>query len=144
MIEAARKYDRRVQVGLNNRSINNVREAIKFLHEGGIGDIYLARGICYKARDSFGMANDSTAPDTFHYDRWLGPATYRPYNEKRSHYNFHWYWDTGNGDIGNTGPHQFDIARWGLNKMNILFLFILLVEYMVFEKIRILKKRRVF
>src|SRR5215210_1808677 len=116
MIEAARKYDRRVQVGLNNRSILNVREAVKFLHDGGIGDVYLARGICYKARDSFGMAKDSTPPETFHYDRWLGPAMYRPYNEKRSHYNFHWYWDTGNGDIGNTGPHQFDIARWGLNK----------------------------
>lgn len=116
MIEAARKYDRRVQVGLNNRSINNVREAIKFLHDGGIGEVYLARGICYKARDSFGIAKDSTPPQGFHYDRWLGPAMYRPYNEKRSHYNFHWYWDTGNGDIGNTGPHQFDIARWGLNK----------------------------
>jgi predicted dehydrogenase len=62
------------------------------------------------------MAKDSTPPEAFHYDRWLGPAMYRPYNEKRSHYNFHWYWDTGNGDIGNTGPHQFDIARWGLNK----------------------------
>lgn len=116
MIEAARKYNRRVQVGLNNRSIDNVREAIKFLHDGGIGDVYMARGICFKARDSFGMAKDSAPPAGFHYDRWLGPATYRPYNEKRSHYNFHWYWDTGNGDIGNTGPHQFDIARWGLNK----------------------------
>ena len=55
-------------------------------------------------------------PATFHYDRWLGPAPYRQYNEKRSHYNWHWFWDTGNGDTGNQGPHQFDIARWGLNK----------------------------
>ncbi|MEP7257716.1 MAG: Gfo/Idh/MocA family oxidoreductase [Flavitalea sp.] len=116
MIEAARKYDRRVQVGLNNRSIDNVRDAIKLLHEGGIGDVYMARGLCFKARDSFGMSANSAPPAGFHYDRWLGPATYRPYNEKRSHYNWHWYWDTGNGDIGNTGPHQFDIARWGLNK----------------------------
>lgn len=116
MIEAARKYNRIVQVGLNNRSNAGVREAMKFLHEGGIGEVYMARGICYKGRDSFGMAKDSTPPATFHYDRWLGPAPYRPYNEKRSHYNFHWYWDTGNGDIGNTGPHQFDLARWGLNK----------------------------
>jgi predicted dehydrogenase len=116
IIEAARKYDRRVQVGLNNRSIPSVREAIKFLHNGGIGEVYMARGLCYKARDSFGMAKDSPPPEGFHYDRWLGPATYRPYNEKRSHYNWHWYWDTGNGDIGNTGPHQYDIARWGLNK----------------------------
>jgi len=116
MIEAAQQYKRRMQVGLNNRSITNVREAIKFLHDGGIGEVYMARGICYKARDSFGIAKDSAPPATFHYDRWLGPAPYRPYNEKKSHYNFHWYWDTGNGDIGNTGPHQFDIARWGLNK----------------------------
>jgi predicted dehydrogenase len=116
MIEAARKYDRRVQVGLNNRSLAGVREAIRFLRQGGIGDVYMARGICYKSRDSYGISKDSTPPATFHYDQWLGPAPARPYNEKRSHYNFHWYWDTGNGDIGNTGPHQFDIARWGLNK----------------------------
>ena len=116
MIEAARKYGLRVQVGLNNRSSSNVREAIRFLHEGGIGELYLARALCFKARDSYGMARDSQPPATFHYDRWLGPAPYRPYNEKRSHYNWHWYWDTGNGDTGNTGPHQLDLARWGLNK----------------------------
>jgi predicted dehydrogenase len=62
------------------------------------------------------MAKDSTPPATFHYDRWLGPAPMRPYNEKRSHYNWHWYWDTGNGDTGNTGPHTLDLARWGMNK----------------------------
>jgi len=116
MIEAARKYNKRVQVGFQNRSITNVMEAMKFLHDGGIGKIYMARGLCIKPRDSFGIAKDSTPPDGFHYDRWLGPATWRPYNEKRSHYNWHWFWDTGNGDTGNQGPHQFDIARWGLNK----------------------------
>lgn len=116
MIEAARKYNLRVQVGLNNRSSINVMEAIKFLHDGGIGELYMARALCFKARDSYGMAKDSVPPATFHYDRWLGPAPYRPYNEKRSHYNWHWYWDTGNGDTGNTGPHQLDVARWGLNK----------------------------
>lgn len=116
MVEAARKYNRRVQVGLNNRSNSGVIEAIKFLHDGGIGDVYMARGICYKSRDSYGIAKDSTPPETLHYDRWLGPAQYQPYNEKRTHYNFHWYWNTGNGDIGNTGPHQLDLARWGLNK----------------------------
>lgn len=116
MVEAARKYNRRVQVGFQNRSINNVMEAMKFLHEGGIGEVYMARGLCYKPRDSFGIAKDSIPPATLHYDRWLGPAPYRPYNEKRGHYNWHWFWDTGNGDTGNQGPHQFDIARWGLNK----------------------------
>ncbi len=116
MIEAARKYDKRMQVGLGNRSTANVMDAIKFLHDGGIGDVYMARGMCIKPRDSFGIANDSKPPASLHYDRWLGPATWRSYNEKRSHYNWHWFWDTGNGDTGNQGPHQFDIARWGLNK----------------------------
>lgn len=116
MIEAARKYNVRVQIGFQNRSIANVMEAIKFLHEGGIGDVYMAKGTCYKPRDSFGIAEDSLPPDGLHYDTWLGPAHWRAYNEKRGHYNWHWHWNTGNGDTGNQGPHQFDIARWGLNK----------------------------
>jgi len=116
MVEAARKYNRRVQVGLNNRSSVNVREAIKFIHDGGIGDIYMARGLCYKARDSYGTAVEGEVPAGFHYERWRGPAPMIPYSERRTHYVWHWYWDTGNGDTGNTGPHQLDIARWGLNK----------------------------
>ncbi|MEX2512794.1 MAG: Gfo/Idh/MocA family oxidoreductase [Cyclobacteriaceae bacterium] len=116
MIEAARKYDRIVQVGFQNRSIQNVMEAMKFLHDGNIGEVYMARGLCYKPRNSFGIAKDSTPPDHLHYDLWLGPAPYRAYNEKKGHYNWHWHWDTGNGDTGNQGPHQFDVARWGLNK----------------------------
>jgi predicted dehydrogenase len=116
MIEASRKYNVRVQVGFQSRSGNNMGEVLKFLHDGGIGEVYMARGLCYKLRDSYGIAKDSTPPASFHYDRWLGPAPYRPYNVKRSHYCWHWYWDTGNGDTGNQGPHQFDIARWGLNK----------------------------
>jgi predicted dehydrogenase len=116
MVEAARKYNLRVQVGLNNRSSKNVIEAMKFLHNGGIGDVFMARALCFKARDSYGIAKDSQPPATFHYDLWLGPAPYRPYNVKRSHYCWHWYWDTGNGDTGNTGPHQLDLARWGMNK----------------------------
>ena len=116
MIEASRKYNKRIQVGFQNRSIPNVMEAMKFLHDGGIGNVHMARGLCIKPRDSFGIAKDSTPPASLHYDRWLGPAPYRAYNEKRGHYNWHWFWDTGNGDTGNQGPHQFDVARWGLNK----------------------------
>ncbi len=116
MVEAAKKYNKRVQVGFQNRSIANVIAAMKFLHEGGIGDVYMARGLCIKPRASFGIANDSTPPATLHYDQWIGPAAYQPYNEKKTHYNWHWFWNTGNGDTGNQGPHQFDIARWGLNK----------------------------
>ena len=116
MIEAAKKYNVRLQVGFQNRSGKILNEAIKFLHDGGIGDIYMARGLCLKPRDSFGIAKDSNPPATLHYDEWLGPADYRPYNEMRSHYNWHWFWDTGNGDTGNQGPHEFDVARWGMMK----------------------------
>ncbi|HUV00793.1 MAG TPA: Gfo/Idh/MocA family oxidoreductase [Bacteroidales bacterium] len=116
MVEAARKYKVRVQTGCQNRSIDSVVEAMKFLHDGGIGEVFMAKGLCYKPRDSFGIAPDGAPPASLHYDMWLGPAPLRPYNEKRVHYNWHWFWDTGNGDTGNQGPHQFDIARWGLNK----------------------------
>jgi len=116
MIEASRKYNVRVQVGFQNRSGYNLNEAIKFIHDGGIGDVYMARGLCIKPRDSFGIARDSTPPETLHYDMWLGPAPWRRYNEKRAHYNWHWFWDTGNGDTGNQGPHEFDVARWGMSK----------------------------
>ncbi len=116
MIEAARKYNRIVQVGFQNRSINNVRHAMQLLRDGIIGDVYMARGLCFKPRDSFGIAKDSEAPAGFHHDLWLGPAAWRPFNEKKAHYNWHWHWDTGNGDNGNQGPHQYDIARWGLGK----------------------------
>jgi predicted dehydrogenase len=116
MIEAARRYNVRVQVGFQGRSYQNIINAIKFLHDGGIGDVYMARGLCFKPHDSFGIAKDSEPPVTLHYDTWLGPAPYRRYNEKRLHYNWHWHWDTGNGDSGNQGVHEFDIARWGLNK----------------------------
>ncbi|MFK7923970.1 MAG: Gfo/Idh/MocA family oxidoreductase [Bacteroidia bacterium] len=116
MIEAARKYNRIVQVGFQNRSKSNVMQAMAFLHAGGIGEVYMAKGMCYKPRDSFGISTDSAPPATLNYDMWLGPASYRAYNEKRGHYNWHWHWATGNGDTGNQGPHQFDVARWGLNK----------------------------
>ena len=116
MIEAARKYNRIVQVGFQNRSISNVRKAMQALHNGVIGEVYMAKGLCYKPRGSFGSSENSAPPAGLHYDMWLGPAKWRPYNEKRGHYNWHWHWNTGNGDTGNQGPHQFDIARWGINK----------------------------
>lgn len=116
MIEAARKYNRIVQVGFQNRSIGNIRQAMQALKDGIIGDVYLAKGLCYKPRGSFGRSENSAPPKGLHYDMWLGPAKWRPYNEKRGHYNWHWHWNTGNGDTGNQGPHQFDIARWGLGK----------------------------
>ncbi len=116
MVEAARKYNVRVQVGHQSRSSDEIIEAIKFIKDGGIGDVFMARGTCIKPRDSFGISPDSEPPATLHYDQWLGPVEWRPYNEKKGTYNWHWFWATGNGDTGNQGPHQFDIARWGLQK----------------------------
>ena len=116
MVEAARRYDRIVSAGMQNRSIRGVIEAMKFLHEGGIGDVYMARALCFKPRDSIGFKQDAPVPEGVHYDLWLGPAPWRPFNPNRFHYNWHWFWDYGMPDIGNQGPHQMDIARWGLNK----------------------------
>jgi predicted dehydrogenase len=116
MVEAASKYNRIVAVGFQSRSHPNVQQAMKFLHEGGLGDIYMAKGLCYKPRHSFGIAPNGPVPEGVHYDLWLGPAAYQPFNEKRFHYNWHWHWNTGNGDIGNQGVHEMDIARWGLGK----------------------------
>jgi predicted dehydrogenase len=139
MVEAAGRYNKIVQVGTMNRSRPAVRQAIKFLHDGGIGKVYMARGLCFKPRPPIGKYPDGPVPagekyaltvtstnyeptwdqqylSKVDYDLWLGPAPKRPFNRNRFHYNWHWHWDYGNGDTGNQGPHQFDIARWGLRK----------------------------
>jgi len=116
MIEAARRYNRVVQCGMQNRSISAVRKAIEYLHSGELGDIYMAKGLCFKPRDSIGRKADGPVPEGLHYDLWLGPAQWRPFNPNYVHYNWHWFWDFGCADIGNQGPHQMDIARWGMNK----------------------------
>ncbi len=139
MVEAAARYNKVVQVGTMNRSRPAVRQAIKFLQDGGIGKVYMARGLCFKPRPAIGKYPDGPMdpgekytltvaggrPEPTYdanylakvdYDLWLGPAPKRPFNRNRFHYNWHWHWDYGNGDTGNQGPHQFDIARWGLNK----------------------------
>lgn len=116
-VEAARKYNRIVQHGTQGRSAGDVQAAIKMLREGVIGDVYMARALCFKNRNSIGFAEDEPqAPANVHYDMWLGPAPVRPFNKNRFHYEWHWNWDYGNGDIGNQGVHQMDIARWGLGK----------------------------
>ena len=139
MVEATARYNRLVQVGTMNRSRPAVRQAIQFVHESGLGKVYMARGLCFKPRPAIGKYPDgpmapgekyaltvtsTTYEPTYDeaylskvaYDLWLGPAPKRPFNRNRFHYNWHWHWDYGNGDSGNQGPHQFDIARWGLKK----------------------------
>jgi predicted dehydrogenase len=119
VVEAARKYNRIVQTGTQSRSNPGMREAISFLHQGGIGEVKLARGLCYKPRGSIGPKGNYDIPASIDYDIWSGPAQIKPLTRKNLHYDWHWMWDYGNGDLGNQGIHQMDIARWGLNEMNL-------------------------
>jgi len=116
MVEAARKYNRMVQVGSQSRSMPHKQKAIQLLRDGTIGKLYGARGLCFKGRESIGRKPDlQTPPPGIDWDKFLGPAPLRPFNENRFAYNWHWFWDTGNGDIGNQGVHEMDVARWGMN-----------------------------
>ena len=107
------KYNRIVQHGTNSRS-GIAREAVQKMREGLLGDVYMARGLCFKWRDTIGHAPVTPVPPGVHYDLWLGPAPEHAFTKNRFHYNWHWFWDYGNGDIGNQGIHQMDVARWGL------------------------------
>ena len=84
------------------------------MREGLIGDVYMARGLCYKWRDTIGHTPVEPVPAGVHYDLWLGRRPNTPFTRNRFHYNWHWFWDYGNGDLGNQGIHEVDIARWGL------------------------------
>ena len=91
-----------------------LREAVERMRAGELGKIYMARGLCYKRRDTIGRTPEEPVPPGVDYDLWLGPAPKRPFTKNRFHYNWHWFWDSGNGDIGNQGVHEMDMARWGL------------------------------
>ncbi|MCP5111638.1 MAG: Gfo/Idh/MocA family oxidoreductase [bacterium] len=114
IVAAARKYNRIVQHGSQSRSSVALQEGVQKMRDGLIGDVYMARGLCYKWRDTIGRANEEPVPNGVNYDLWLGPAPKRAFTRNRFHYNWHWQWDYGNGDLGNQGIHQMDIARWGL------------------------------
>jgi len=114
LVAAAQKYNRIVQHGTNSRSGVAIREAMDKMREGLIGDVYMARGLCFKWRDTIGHTPEEPVPAGVHYDLWTGPAPLHAFTKNRFHYNWHWNWDYGNGDIGNQGIHEMDVARWGL------------------------------
>jgi predicted dehydrogenase len=116
MVAAARKYNRMVQVGSQSRSIGHKMRAMQLLREGVIGQVYYARGLCYRRRFSIGHTPDEPVPAGLDWDRFLGPAQYKPYSKNKFAYTWHWFWDTGNGDIGNQGIHEMDVALWGLGR----------------------------
>ena len=115
MIDVARDTQRMLQIGSQHRSSPFKIRAMEALQGGLIGDIYQAKGLCYKRRKSIGTAPDMPTPAGLNWDMFLGPAPLRPYNELRFAYNWHWFWDTGNGDIGNQGVHELGIARWAMS-----------------------------
>ena len=116
MVAAARKYGRMVQVGSQSRTIAHKVRAIQLLRDGVIGQVYHARGLCYRRRFSIGHTPEEAVPLGLDWERFLGPAQLRPYTKNRFAYNWHWFWDTGNGDIGNQGIHEMDICLWGLGR----------------------------
>ncbi len=118
MVEAARKYQRIVQTGTQCRSSRQgIAAGVEWVRAGNLGKILAARGLCYKRRDTIGKVDGpQPVPASIDYDLWCGPAPKEPLMRKRLHYDWHWVWPTGNGDLGNQGIHQVDIARWFLGE----------------------------
>ncbi len=114
MIEAAKKYDRIVQHGVQLRSSEALREAVQMLRDGVIGDVYMARGLVFRWRPSIGRKGEEPVPANLNYDIWTGPAAMEPFSRRIVHYNWHWTWNYGNGDLGNQGIHETDMCMWGL------------------------------
>lgn len=114
MIEAAYKYNRIVQHGVQLRSSVAIREAIEHLKNGLIGRVYMSRGLVYRWRPNIGNKGISQKPTGLDYDLWCGPAPMVPFTKNLVHYNWHWHWNYGNGDVGNQGIHQTDLCMWGL------------------------------
>lgn len=120
-VEAARKYGRIVQCGTQSRSSRvGIAAAVEWVRAGNLGRIKVSRGLCYKRRGSIGKVDGpQPVPPEIDYDLWCGPAEKLPLMRKRLHYDWHWVWNTGNGDLGNQGIHEMDVARWFLGVMEL-------------------------
>jgi predicted dehydrogenase len=117
MVAAARRYGRMVQVGTQNRSSTLLRQTFDYLHSGQLGYIRYAHALVYRARDGIGKVSAPTPlPTTVDYDLWCGPAPKTPLMRKQLHYEWHWFWATGNGEMGNNGVHVIDLCRWALGQ----------------------------
>src|SRR5438874_2615068 len=103
LVKAAARYNRMVQHGTQIRSATAIREGIQKVHDGYLGEAYMARGICFKWRDTIGRAKEEAVPEGVHYDLWTGPAPARPFTKNRFHYNWHWNYTFGNGFFGSKG-----------------------------------------
>ncbi|MDM8006325.1 MAG: Gfo/Idh/MocA family oxidoreductase [Phycisphaerae bacterium] len=119
-VETARKHNRIVQHGTQSRSDMKWAKVVAAIASGKLGKLLISRALCYKSggghntRGDLGFKPYTEPPKELDFDLWLGPARKQPYHENIVHYRWHWFWDFGNGDLGNQGVHQMDIARWGI------------------------------
>ena len=124
LVEAVRKYDKIVMHGTQSRSDRRWLRDINLMHEGVIGEMYMAKGYTYKNGNRYAIGHGKPAkpPRHLNWDLWQGPADEKDYLEKENgrglfvHYNWHWFWEYGNGETGNQGVHQMDLAVWGMNR----------------------------
>lgn len=120
MVNWARKLGKICQMGTQSRSMTGMRETLDFIKSGKIGKVTFARALCYKARPSIGhVQKEAPIPAGLDFDLWCGPAPLVVPKRSRLHYDWHWNWLTGNGDIGNQNPHELDKARWGIGKQEL-------------------------
>lgn len=121
IVKAARKHGKIVQTGTQARSSRKgLAAAVEYVQKGNLGKVLLSRGLCYKRRGSIGKSEgEQKVPESVEYDLWCGPGPKKPLTRKKLHYDWHWTWDYGNGDLGNQGIHQMDIARWFLGEQEL-------------------------
>jgi predicted dehydrogenase len=113
-VEAALRHGRLVQHGTQQRSSESRAREIAAVQSGKYGKLLVSKGYCCKPRWSIGKKDATAPPEHLAFDLWLGPAPEQPYHGNLVHYNWHWFWDFGNGDIGNQGVHEMDVARWAI------------------------------
>jgi predicted dehydrogenase len=117
MVKAASLYNKIVQAGTQSRSSTGIKEAVEWVNKNNLGKILAARAICYKRRPSIGKTEGpQPVPESVDYDLWCGPAPFTPPRREKFHYDWHWFWNYGAGDMGNQGVHEMDVARWFLGE----------------------------